>query len=107
MTTNVPESHQSPRLQAKFETYGVNNFNTLPAICFKLLQFLKCLLLHFVIFMWQLVYDDQIWCLNCVSYKIQIDHHLSFSDYKFMIHLSGYQLTDNLYTDCLSFELCN
>ena len=45
--------------------------------------------------------------INCVSYKIKIDHHLSFSDYKLMIHLSGYQLTDNFYTDCLSFGLCN
>ena len=45
--------------------------------------------------------------INCVSYKIKIDHHLSFSDYKLMIHLSGYQLTDNVYTDCLSFGLCN
>ena len=50
MTTNVPESHQNPRLQAKFETYGLNNFSTLPAIYFNLLQFLKSLLLHFVIF---------------------------------------------------------
>jgi len=60
MTTNVPESHQNPRLQAKFETYGLNNFNTLPAIYFNLQQFLKCLLLHFVIFMRRIVYDDQI-----------------------------------------------
>ena len=86
---------------------NLNNFNTLPAIYFNLLQFLKSLLLHFVIFMWWLVYDDQIWCLNGVSYSIKIDNHLSFTDYKFMIHLSGYQLTDNFYTDSLSVGLCN
>ena len=50
MTTNVPECYKNPRLQAKFETYGLNIFNTLPAIYFNLLQFLECLLLHFVIF---------------------------------------------------------
>lgn len=108
MTTSVPECHQNPRLQAKFETYVLNNFNTLPAIYFNLLQFLKCLLLHFVIFKWWLVYDDQIWCPNCVFYKIRIGHHLSFIDYKLIIHLSVYQLTwDNFYTDCISFWLCN